>query len=141
MKIKKKNLKIKDFTKWLPFKLKERLYFLNLQVKGIKKFKTLNRLEIYLNKVLANPRSPKSDFKILDNAFENVYTDSEDPSENIREMYYDAVSTKKYKDLKFLISDWLSNRVTKETVVATIVIADESNNEKLKIKALKYIHK
>lgn len=113
----------------------------DLQVKGNKKCKILNKLEMYLNEVLANPRSPRSDFKILDNALENVYTVSKDANENIREMYNDAISTKKFKDLKVLISAWLSNRVSKETVLATIIIADEYNDENLKIKALKFIHK
>ena len=94
-----------------------------------------------MNEVLANPRSPRGDFKILDNALQNLYTRSKDESENIRELYNDAISTKKFKDLKLLISEWLASRVSRETVVATIVIADEHNDENLKIKALKFIHK
>ncbi|CAO1388610.1 unnamed protein product [Diamesa serratosioi] len=83
--------------------------------------------------------SPRGDFKVLDNALEKLYNKNDDASENIRQLFHDAANTNKYRDLKIIISDWIGSRVTKETVLATIILAEEHNDMNLKIKALSFI--
>lgn len=96
---------------------------------------------MYLNEVFKDPRNPRGDFKILDNALEFLYIDSNDVGVNLRDLYNDALRTKKFRDLKVLINEWLGSRVSKETVVTIIIIAEDHKNENLKKKALKFIHK
>lgn len=94
-----------------------------------------------MSKVFANPLSPREDFEVLDNALEKLYNEKADMSENIRDLFEDAVNIKKFEDLKLIISNWIASRVTKETALATIILAEEHNDMNLKVKALNFIQK